>query len=253
MLFGFDVGEIAEEEGAFRRRGDRLLVGAGSFVESAGLRGLAGGRDVFLRRFRLQHLDAPADVGQRGIAAQRGFEIHQRFRLFRFREHRFPAADECRHIIGAIGQHVIEMLQGRVVVFARERHVSKRRLARIKRRRALQERLKTFFRLTQIARLEKLPPGVVGGLERVQPRIGRRQNWRNEIGEPRDDHRGRHQLRAAGAHAEDQQDRRPAPHDRAPADTHRDGPTRSSTRRGTSASMATRPSCASWLTTRACL
>ena len=61
-LLRLDLGEIAHEKRAVRRRGNRLFVQARRFVQAVRLRGLAGGGHVLLLRPRAQHLDAARDA-----------------------------------------------------------------------------------------------------------------------------------------------------------------------------------------------
>ena len=73
-LFRLDLGEIAHEKRAVRRRGNRLCVQARRFVQAVCLHGLAGVGHVVLLRARAQHLDASRDALKLRIELDRRFE-----------------------------------------------------------------------------------------------------------------------------------------------------------------------------------
>ena len=82
-LFRLDLGEIAHQECAVRRCGDRLLVQSRRLVEPVRLRGLAGGRNVLLLGAGAQHLDAAGDGLKLRIQLDGRLERRQRLGLAR--------------------------------------------------------------------------------------------------------------------------------------------------------------------------
>ena len=206
-----DRGELAIEEGALRRRGDRGEVTAARVVELAGVGRLARILDVLLDAAELQHVDAPAQRRQAGIGRERRLEGLGRGIGTAERQERLPFAGERRRIGRILRQRLVEVRQRRGGVLPRERRIAEPRFGGIERRDLLQN--------CGVKPLGRFPRRLTGGTTRpmLLDDDWRRQavggGRKHEVGKPGRARRHRHVdglLRAPGHQHEHESDRDPA-------------------------------------------
>ena len=150
------------------------------FIEAIRLRGPSGGRHILLLGTRAKHLDAPRDRLQLRIRLHGRFEGRQRLGFARERQQRLALTDERRYVTGIRLQNAIEARDRRLEVLPRKFEITHRRVARIKLRRPLEDRLKSGLCAPEIAGLEPAPRGFMFlqqiGLtrDRAAERVGNR-------------------------------------------------------------------------------
>jgi hypothetical protein len=155
-----DAGQVSIQESGIRRGRDRLLINRRRLVPASRVGGRLGAAEHVLRGAEPQHVDAAAQLGERGILRQRRFKVGERiFVAIELKQHA-AAADQRRHVRRVRLQRAIESRHRILLVAARHQQVGHRRFRWIERGLLLERRREFALGVAVIVELQVRPTAI---------------------------------------------------------------------------------------------
>ena len=152
--------DVAIQKCRIRGCRDRLSINAKRLVPSARRGCRLGLGQQILDRTETQHVDAAAQLRQRRILGQRGFEAGQRIGVAIELEHHLPAPDQRRQVRRIALQRAVESRRGVLLAAARHQQIGHGGFGGIEGWLLLQGGVEFAFRVAVIAELQIRPAAI---------------------------------------------------------------------------------------------